>query len=296
VRICLILNPTARGERARRFQRQLERIWGECAVKLTVAPGSARQLATEAVREGFQTVVAAGGDGTVNEVLNGIAEANGGLDCARLGVLPLGTINVFAKQCGIPTHPGRAWDTIIQGKEKSIDVARVDFAEEGQNRHRLFVQLAGAGLDSRAIHLVDWETKKRFGPLAYILSGLKALQGEQPLITISDGERSTSGELVLIGNGSFYGGRFVLFPRASNQDGVLDACAFSRVHWRDLAARGFGLLTQTLAGQRGITHLQGRVLTVTSPAPVLFEVEGENVGSLPAKFSVAPKALRVIVP
>jgi diacylglycerol kinase family enzyme len=102
VRICVIFNPTARGERARRFRQHLDLIGVECALKQTAAAGGARPLAAEAIREGFDTIVAAGGDGTLNEVLNGIADVPGGFERARLGVLPLGTVNVFAKELGLP--------------------------------------------------------------------------------------------------------------------------------------------------------------------------------------------------
>src|SRR5258708_30098773 len=97
VRICVIFNPTARGEKAKRFRRHLDTIAAECALKQTLAAGGARSLAAEAVNEGFQTIVAAGGDGTLNEVLNGIGDVEGGFARARLGALPLGTVTAFPR-------------------------------------------------------------------------------------------------------------------------------------------------------------------------------------------------------
>src|SRR5271165_6284868 len=97
-RTCVIFNPTARGEKARRFRRHLDEIATQSELKLTAAVGDARRLAAEAVRQGCQQIVAAGGDGTVNEVLNGMAEVPGGFEAAALGVLPLGTVNVFARE------------------------------------------------------------------------------------------------------------------------------------------------------------------------------------------------------
>jgi hypothetical protein len=98
VPICVIFNPAARGNKARHFRRQLDAIGSQCALKATAAPGDARRLAAEAVDDGFDLIVAAGGDGTVNEVLNGIGDAPDGFARARLGVLPLGTVNVFARE------------------------------------------------------------------------------------------------------------------------------------------------------------------------------------------------------
>ncbi len=110
--ICVIFNPAARGDKARRFRRQLDDNGAQCTLKATTAPGDARRLATDAVVEGFDLIVAAGGDGTVNEVLNGIGDAPDGFIRARLGVLPLGTVNVFARELKIPLKVDRAWKIV----------------------------------------------------------------------------------------------------------------------------------------------------------------------------------------
>src|SRR5438132_12828017 len=131
MRICVIFNPTARGERAKRFRRHLDAIGAECALKPTTAPGGGRALAGEAVREGFEVIVAAGGDGTLNEVLNGMGDAPNGFEQARLGVLPLGTVNVFARELGIPIKLESAWETICRGHESRIDLPTVQYSAQG---------------------------------------------------------------------------------------------------------------------------------------------------------------------
>src|SRR5439155_12211045 len=123
----------------------------ECTLKPPYAAGSGRALAAEAVREGFETIVAAGGDGTLNEVLNGICDEPGGRERARLGILPLGTINVFAKELNLPTGFNDAWQIIQKGRESIIDLPWAEFTANGLPQKRYFAQLAGAGLDSRAI-------------------------------------------------------------------------------------------------------------------------------------------------
>src|SRR5580700_6157302 len=117
MRACVIFNPTAKGDKAKHFRRHLEVIGAECALKQTVAAGGARPLAAEAIREGFDTVVAAGGDGTLNEVLNGIGDVPDGFERIRLGVLPLGTVNVFAKELGLPMELSHAWRVLREGRE-----------------------------------------------------------------------------------------------------------------------------------------------------------------------------------
>ena len=173
VRTCVIFNPTARGDKARHLRAHLDELARQCTLKLTAAVGDARRLATEAVSEGFQIVVAAGGDGTLNEVLNGIADAPNGLARARLGLLPLGTVNVFAREMSIPTRLEAAWQAIRRGKESLIDLPNIEYDAKGVRQRRCFAQLAGAGLDASAIELVHWPLKKKIGPLAYVVAGLK---------------------------------------------------------------------------------------------------------------------------
>ena len=296
VRICVIFNPTARGEKAKRFRRHLDTIAAECALKQTLAPGGARSLATEAVNEGFETIVAAGGDGTLNEVLNGIGDADGGLDRARLGVLPLGTVNVFAKEIGLPMGLDACWQILRAGKEARIDLPRVEYVLKGVLTRRYFAQLAGAGLDARAIELVDWELKKKLGPLAYVWAGMAALRGQASQITAVNGSRSASGELALVGNGRFYGGRYRLFPQADLRDGLLEVCVFPKANWLTLI-RCTGMV---LGGQdlpEGVAQtFRAETLTFSSASPTPLEVDGENIGHLPATFSIQREKLRVVVP
>ena len=292
----MIFNPTARGEKAARFRRWLGGLEQDCALKPTSKPGAARELAAEAIDEGFDTIVAAGGDGTVNEVLNGFGLAPDGFNRARLAVLPLGTVNVFARELKIPAKLDRAWAIIRKGNETRIDLPRVDFQLNGLPTHRYFVQLAGAGLDARAIELVNWEWKKKVGPLAYVAAGLQAMNAPQPTITVKSGSQTDSAQLVLIGNGRLYGGTFKVFPQADLSDGVLDICLFPKVDWPALVHCGSILLATRLLPKGRARHLSTAVLELSGPTGTAFEVDGEWCGQLPASFSVERRALRVVVP
>lgn len=296
MRTCVIFNPTARGEKAKRFRRHLDAIGAQSALKLTAAAGDARRLAAEAICEGFEVVVAAGGDGTLNEVLNGFNDVPDGFERARLGVLPLGTVNVFARELAIPTKLDAAWAAIGRGCETRIDLPVVAYQANGTQRQCCFGQLAGAGLDARAIELVQWPLKKKIGPLAYIVAGLKALLGGQSRITAAGGAHSVSGELVLIGNGRRYGGEFQIFPRADLRDGLLDVCVFPRVNWLTLARCGPRLLLRGTLPPSVAQAFQAESLTLSSPSRTPLEADGELVGQLPAIFSVQRCRLRVIVP
>jgi diacylglycerol kinase (ATP) len=295
-RICVIFNPAARGDKAIRFRAHLVTLSHQCTLKPTIGPGSARSLAAEAVREGFDTIVAAGGDGTVNEVLNGLCDAPNGPSRARFAVLPLGTVNVFAKELNLPTRFREAWQAILGAHETVIDLPFAEFTATGIAQRRYFAQMAGAGLDSRAVELVDGKHKKQFGGLAYVIAGLKALRGRMPQIVASNGTETITGELVLIGNGRFYGGRYNVFPMGDLRDAVLDVSIVPKVDLEGILRSGWGLLTNQLYSTGGVRHFKAETLSVYSADPVPFQLDGENAGPLPAKFGLLPRHLRVVVP
>jgi diacylglycerol kinase (ATP) len=229
-------------------------------------------------------------------VLNGMAAADGGLERARLGILPLGTINVFAKDLGLPSDPDRAWGVIRAGRDTTVDLPWVEFQTEGRSLRRCFAQLAGAGLDSRAISFVDWTWKTKVGPLAYAAAAFKAIRGRQPLVTVElpDGRRA-SGELVLVGNGTLYGGWVTMFPGASRRDGQLNIRVLPRVGTVTLLKFGLAWLFRSGFTVPGETRFSAERFVVTSEPIIPLEVDGDNAGSLPAAFSVQREAFRVVV-
>jgi YegS/Rv2252/BmrU family lipid kinase len=296
VRTCVIFNPVARGNKARHFRRHLDEIGGQSALKATAAPGDARRLAAEAVGEGFDLIVAAGGDGTVNEVLNGLGDAPDGFACARFGVLPLGTVNVFARELGLPPHLERAWDVLQRGREARIDLPCAEFSANGTRQKQYFAQLAGAGMDARAIELVDWGLKKKIGPLAYFIAGLKALREQKPKIVVRAEGREVSGELVLIGNGRLYAGSFGVFPLADLRDGLLEVCVFPRINWWTTFRCVPILLARRKLPETAVQRVRAAAFELTGDAAAAFELDGEWTGRLPATFSVEREKLRVMVP
>lgn len=297
MRACVIFNPAAKGQKAEKFRRCLDEIAREASLKRTAAPRDARRLAAQAISaEGCDTIIAAGGDGTLNEVLNGMGDVPDGFARARLGVLPLGTVNVFARELGLPAQPEKAWAILRQGRERRIDLPYFQCGPADDGERIYFAQLAGAGLDARAIELVDWPLKKKLGPLAYVVAGLKAL-GERPAqITVTDGEQRVTGALVLVGNGRKYGGDFRIFPEAGLDTGRIDLCVFPKVGWFVLLRCGASLLLTNQLPKSAVIRLQGSAFDFTSPTVSRFEVDGELAGNLPAQLKIQPAGLRVLVP
>jgi diacylglycerol kinase (ATP) len=292
---CVIFNPAARGNKARHFRRYLDEIGGRAALKATAAPGDARRLAAEAIGDGFDTIAAAGGDGTVNEVLNGIGDAKA-FAKVRFGVLPLGTVNVFARELKIPLRIEYAWEVLRRKREIQLDLPQVEFSQNGKAAKRYFIQLAGAGLDARAIELVSWSQKKKIGPLAYLIAGFKAMRERKPIVKASENgsvDKVLEGELVMIGNGKLYAG-FDIFPQADLNDGLLDVCVVPRVNFGALMGNAPSFALRQKLSEKMVKRFRAPSFELTGETTAAFQLDGEGIGHLPAKFSIAPEKLRVV--
>ena len=296
VRTCVIFNPAARGNKARNFRRHLHDMAAGTAFKATASAGDARRLAAGAVHEGYELIIAAGGDGTVNEVLNGLGDVPDGFDRVRFGVLPLGTINVLARELNIPLKMELAWNVLQTGNEMRIDLPRAEFQAGDKRERRYFIQLAGAGLDARAIELTDWQLKKAAGPLAYVVAGLKALREKKPVIKLHIDGAVIPGELILIGNGRLYGGSFEIFPDAKLNDGRLQICVLAQADFPSLLRIAPRLLLQRRVPERMVKRFTGAAFELTSDQPAALELDGEWAGHLPATISLLPRRLRLAVP
>lgn len=237
-----------------------------------------------------------GGDGTVHEVINGLAETPGGFDRARLGVIPVGTVNVFARELGIPFRFRRAWEVVCRGFERRIDLPRMRYQTARGSEERWFAQMAGAGLDARAVELIDWELKKKIGQFAYVVSGCKALREPKPLIRVSDGKRKVEGQLVLLGNGRLYGGPVPVFANADLQDGLLDVCVFPKINWLVILRYACAYLSPRLLRRGAEQSFQAPQIQIESLSHTPVELDGEPAGHLPATCTLHRGVLRVVCP
>jgi YegS/Rv2252/BmrU family lipid kinase len=281
-RICIIANPAARGVRAR--LEHLKRLTRNVVIRTTRGPGDAEAQAERAVEAGFGTVVAAGGDGTVNEVVNGIGNAP-----IALGILPMGTVNVLAMELGIPFDLVSAWKVIRAGKVRLIDEATA-------NGH-IFVQMAGIGLDAQIIQRNNRQVKQVLGPLSYLLTATQVAVERPPRLRVSsEGHATVDGSFVLVGNGRLYGGPFPLFRDADMQDGLLDVYVFKYMNYLHLMRYFRGMLFGSLARFSDVTYFKSRRLLVEASLPVPMEADGELAGHSPVEFTVKRRKLRVLVP
>ncbi|MDP6904620.1 MAG: diacylglycerol kinase family lipid kinase [Verrucomicrobiota bacterium] len=299
MRIGLIFNPTAQGDKARRLRKKLEEIRDECALLPTEGPGHAEDLAEQAVEDGVEMLVAAGGDGTVHEVVNGMVRHPEGKSRIKLGVLPLGTVNVLARELKVPLEFESAWRVIRRGHSQRIDLPWMEFQIDGKIVKRCFPALAGAGMDARACEQVKWETKKRSGQIAYLLAGLQTLKEDLPTFTVKTPERTIElADLIMFGNGHMYGGPFDIFPHANLQDGKVDAIVVERVTGWRFPEYTQAVLTGNLPGVEGIHYLQSDQMELIPHGGmrVPVQLDGDAMGQLPAKVSVQPLGLKIVLP
>ncbi len=281
-RICIIANPAARGVRAR--LERLERLTRNVVIRTTRGPGDAEAQTERAVEQGFGTIVAAGGDGTINEVVNGIGTAP-----VTLGILPMGTVNVMAMELGLPFNLVAAWKVIRGGHVRMIDVASA-------NGH-LFVQMAGVGLDAQIVERNNRQIKQVLGPLSYLLTATQVAAEKPPRLRVSsDSHATVEGSFVLVGNGRLYGGPFTLFKEADMQDGLLDVYVFRYMNYLHLMRYFRGTLFGSLAKFSDVEAFKARRVRVEANRHVPLEADGELVGHAPVEFSIRRRKLRVIVP
>lgn len=262
---------------------QISLLAKDAVVQMTSEPGETRALAASAVQEGFTTVVAAGGDGTINEVVNGIGESE-----INLGILPLGTMNVFATELALPYgNLEKCWEIICSGRIREVDLPKAD--------ERYFVQLAGIGLDAQVVEETSLGLKKSIGPLSYLVSVAQVAARKPPRLVMEyDGDRSMEGSFILIGNGRFYGGPFVVFKNAQIDDGLLDVIVCKNIGYFDVIRYLHSALFGEHINQPDVEYFQTHSAVVRSDDRVPVEVDGDVIGNLPVSFGFSPRKLRVL--
>lgn len=259
----------------------------ETSTHATIGEGDATLAAAEAADRGFDIVIAAGGDGTLYEVINGLAPKE---TLPKLGILPLGTTNDFARALGIPKYWEYACDLIVQQYSRGIDV--------GKANKKYFINIAGGGSMTELSYEVPSKLKTMIGQLAYYMKGLEKLPRLRPIelqikSPVWNGQEEAM--LFLVANSNSVGGFERLAPDASLSDGLLDVLLLRKCNLAEF-------LRIATAAQRGehindphIVYFQTNELQVTTPDYVQLNLDGEFGGTLPVKFSLLPKHLQIIV-
>jgi len=289
---CVILNPSAGNVRdVDEIAAQIARL-PNAEIQLTNKAGSAERCARTALKKGRTLIVAAGGDGTLNEVINGIGE---NLGAAVVGLIPLGTGNDFARTIGVAADVDKAIDLILTGETRAIDVVRVTSDEV-----RYFVNVSAGGFSGLVNEKLTPEMKKTWGPLAYLRSAAAALPELRAYRTTLafDNTESLMLELynVVVANGRYVAGGTMIAPEASVDDGLLDVVLIPKRPAGELALVAAQIAMGAHLSSELIVFRRAASLTVKSEPGMWFNVDGELVGNEPARFEILPRALRFIAP
>jgi YegS/Rv2252/BmrU family lipid kinase len=289
-RVLVIYNPTAGQWRRRRLWatlRDLEQRGCSLALYQTARAGDAETKAAGIAGEDFDIVVAAGGDGTINEVANGLIRAPGPIP--PLAIIPLGTANVLAQEIGLRGRPAAIAAAIADGAHITMHL--------GQANGRHFIMMAGVGFDAHVVANVDLALKRRTGKVAYVLETLaQALRYGFPACRVSINGEIRNARSVVVCNGRHYGGPFIAAPDASLDAPVFQVCLLERGGWRHVLRYGAALVMGRLGALPDVQILSARSVRIEGEEGLPVQGDGDVIATLPVTITVADKTLDLVVP
>ncbi len=296
----VIVNPAAGARSTRRkwplISRLLERIGLSFDFQYTEGAGHAVELARAAASNGYNQLVAVGGDGTINEVANGLIGSRGaGYVC--LGVISTGTGSDFARSAGIPRHYVDACQCLTSPRRSLIDVGVVKYQSRGKPAQRFFVNMAGVGFDAAVVQNTERFPKYFGGTIPYLAGLARTLFGyrnKSVVMGIGDDLRQVRVLNIAIANGSYVGGGMHIAPDASLNDGLLDVVTIGDIGKFELVKSIPMVYKGTHVNHPKVRIEKAVSISIESPEHVLVYADGELLGEGPARFSVMPAALNII--
>lgn len=292
LRIAVIIRPGIEEARLTEIRAGIDELRREghlVTPRVTFEPGDGQRLARSAARARYDAVVAVGGDGTLNEVVNGLVHEE---DWPRLGVVPVGTANDFAVGLSLPTDLREALRTVATGHPYRVDVARVN--------GRCFINVSTGGFGAVATESAPAETKRRLGPLAYVITGVREFVDLRPVPGTfeADGEIVYDGDFLLfaVGNARQTGGGSMLTPRAEFGDGKLDLLIVPALPRMDFIALLPDLRAGTHLNSPDVRYLQAARIRVHSTQELNVNADGEPTRARTFDYELLDRSLEVMVP
>lgn len=301
----VILNPQAGGGRADRLwptlRRTLDATVGSYATHRTQQPRDATRITRMALRRGAERIIAVGGDGTLNEVVNGFFDDGTPLASqAVLAPISCGTGSDFRRSLQAPAAPDEAVRALLQNRTRMVDVGLLRYTTDaGRRAAQAFLNIASFGMGGavdRIVHMLPGKAHVG-GRMAYFYAILHTLARyqNQPVTLHVDDEPIFSGSIrtVAVANGRFFGGGLPIAPDAKLDDGLFDVIVLGDLPRRTLLRHLRRFYAGTHLSLEGVTVVRGRRITATphTDTPVLLDVDGEPMGQLPASFTIHPRAL-----
>jgi len=306
-RIAAIANPRAANGRVGRLWPQLSRRLrerlGDLTLHLTDSPGHATRISRDLIADGYDLVVAVGGDGTINEVANGFLHVGRTSSSqASLGILPVGTGADFQRTLAIPSDSNAAIDILVGGEARPIDAACVRYvANDGREAQRFFVNLTSFGISGAIAARAKNRLQALGGKAAFLWATLKTAatdRGRKVEIQVDNNAEWQEHFItnIAVGNGQFHGGGMRPCPRAMLDDGILDITIIDHLSRIEIARDIRKLYSENVYVLSKVHHLRARRIAARCPEPTWIEVDGEPLGRLPLEIEVLPAGLRVIFP
>lgn len=301
LRTKVIVNPVAGAYSTRRKWRVisglLKRIGLSFDFEYTEGVGHAIELARAAASDGYRCLVAVGGDGTVNEVANGILYSTNAPSTA-LGVVSTGTGSDFARSAGIPRDYATACSALTSSRRLPIDVGVVEYQREGQTLQRFFVNAAGAGFDAAVVKETERFPKFFGGTIPYVAGLLRTLFSyKNKPVEVRVGDEVESGRVlsVVVANGGYLGGGMHIVPEAELGDSLLDVAIIGDMGKLELLKELPKVYKGTHVNHPKFKMKKATRITVESTEPMLVYADGELLGECPASFWLMPAALSIVV-
>jgi diacylglycerol kinase (ATP) len=252
----------------------------------------------QAAADGAELVVAVGGDGTMNEVANGLLSLPG--DRPELAVVPLGTGMDFARSHRIPRKLDAALDVARDGRTATIDAGRVSYRSwDGSDNNRYFANIASAGMSGAVARQANLTTKALGGRVSFFAALLRVFAGWRNTeleVDVAGEKRSGKMTNLIVANGRYQGGGMLIAPEAVPDDGLFDVLVIGDITKRDFVLNVGKIYRGTHLSHPKIDLLRGARVSVDAEVPVPLELDGEQPGTTPATFDVVPAALRLRVP
>ena len=298
----LIVNPVAaNGAVGKNWPRMRDFLQAEGArfdAVFTEEPGHATQLARQALDDGYRTIVAVGGDGTVNEVINGLVEQGSVDPEVALGIISCGTGADFARVLDIPRDHMEACRRLLRFETRPIDLGRITCLREGREVERYFINAAGLGFDGEVAEVVNRFPKVLGGTITYLtclLIGLVTYRNKN--VELSFDGQPVKGRLnsVVVCNGCYFGGGMFIAPGASLDDGLFYVVILGNLNKLEVVVNLPRLYKGTHLTHPKVSHFSAREVHVEARERMFLQAEGELIGEAPATFRVIPRALKVLV-
>jgi YegS/Rv2252/BmrU family lipid kinase len=297
----VIVNPAAGASSTRRkwpiISRLLNRIGLPFDFEYTEGVGHAIELARLAASNGYRYLVAVGGDGTVNEVANGILHSTNAATTA-LGIVSTGTGSDFIRSVGISRDYTTACSALTGSRRLSIDAGVVEYQNKGQTLERFFINTAGVGFDAAAVRETERMPKHFGGTIPYIAGVLRALltyKNKPVVIRVGDEVGSYRVLDVAVANGGYLGGGMHIAPEAELSDSLLDVVIVGDMGKLEFLKEFPTVYKGTHINHPKVAMKKGTHITIESPEPTMVYADGELLGECPASFRVVPGALSIVV-